>query len=106
MWVGVGPLVPKVSLTRVSPKGEHKTSTRPDDPKGSADIYIYMYICIYIMYIMKVDVIKNGRISIDEWLHCCLLDAYPPGSAAIDAIARAVRRHNCEEFSVARSSCS
>ena len=36
--LGVGPLGPKVYLTRVSPKGEHKTSTRPDDPKGSADI--------------------------------------------------------------------
>ena len=38
MGVGVGPPGPKVSLTRVSPKGEHKTSTRPDDPKGSADM--------------------------------------------------------------------
>ena len=48
MLVGVGPPVPKVSLTRVPPKGEHKTSTRPDDPKGSADTYIYIYIFIYI----------------------------------------------------------
>ena len=35
--VGVGPPGPEVSLTRGSPKGEHKNSTRPDDPKRSAD---------------------------------------------------------------------
>ena len=51
MWVGVGPPVPKLSLTWVSPKGEHKTSRRLDDPKRSADIiyvHMYLYICIYI----------------------------------------------------------
>ena len=35
--VGVGPPGPKVSLARVSPKGEHMTSTRLDVPKGLAD---------------------------------------------------------------------
>ena len=37
MALGVGPPGPQVSLTRVSPKAEHTTSARPDDPKGSAE---------------------------------------------------------------------
>ena len=40
MRVGVGPPGPKVSLTRVSPKGEHKTSTRPQGVGG----YVYTYM--------------------------------------------------------------
>ena len=44
MWVGAWTLCPKVSLTRVSPKGERKTSTRLDAHKGSADICTHVYV--------------------------------------------------------------
>eukprot|EP00928_Gymnodinium_smaydae_P019414 TRINITY_DN17445_c0_g1_i1.p1 TRINITY_DN17445_c0_g1~~TRINITY_DN17445_c0_g1_i1.p1 ORF type:complete len:558 (-),score=139.66 TRINITY_DN17445_c0_g1_i1:38-1711(-) len=39
-----------------------------------------------------LDVDRDGKISVDEWLHECLLDKRSPGSAARDAISACLRQ--------------
>ena len=72
MWVGgvgVGRPGPKVFLTWISPKGEHKTSTRPNDPKGSADIYAYIYIYMYLYAYVYEYIYIYIYVSIDTSLY-------------------------------------